>query len=162
MGLMREERARPSEPPFPTLRMVNPSQFSDMNQAIPTQSGAPPFWVFCLCAQWCGVCRGYEADFAALQAKFAHVHFVFLDVEDAAVADLLVEADLDVETFPFIVAGSNASLAFSGPVLPQISVLGRMLQDWLDAQQQGTAPTAPYSPDSLALLAGLQAIGKQA
>lgn len=135
-----------------------------MNQPISTQSGAPPFWVFCLCAQWCGVCRGYEADFAALHNTFAPapVHFVFLDVEDAAVADLLVDADLDVETFPYIVAGNAHSVSFSGPVLPQITVLGRMLQDWLDAQKQGAGPASQPVPHAQALLAGLQAIAKPA
>lgn len=85
--------------------------------------------VICLCAEWCGVCREYEAGFQALQAKFPGIHFAWLDVEDQE----NVLGDVDVETFPTLLIGRGAQPLFFGALLPQVKVLERLLTALLDA-----------------------------
>jgi len=92
-------------------------------------AGAPlgatqPWWVICLCAQWCGTCREYRAVFDALAGDWPQVRFVWLDVED----EEDVVGDVDVETFPTILVADGRMARFLGPVLPQAPVLARMLQ----------------------------------
>ena len=93
--------------------------------------------VVCLCAAWCGVCRQYASDFKNLQAKYPHVQFAWLDVEDRE--DLL--DDIDVETFPTLLIGCGDVPLFLGPLLPQIKVLERLLASLLqDASVGSSAP----------------------
>ncbi|MBN8557790.1 MAG: thioredoxin family protein [Proteobacteria bacterium] len=80
--------------------------------------------VICLCANWCGTCRAFEAGFR--QAALAHpgLAFRWLDVEDEA--DALGE--LDIETFPTLVIGAaDGAPRFAGPVPPQPGQIGRLL-----------------------------------
>jgi hypothetical protein len=60
------------------------------------------------------------------QAAAAHPRLAFrwLDIEDEA--DALGE--VDVETFPTLVADDAHALRFAGPVLPQAGHLTRLLQ----------------------------------
>lgn len=93
--------------------------------------------VVCLCAAWCGVCRQYEPEFRALQAKFPQVRFDWLDVEDEE--ELM--GDIDVETFPTLLIGNAQGVQFLGPLLPQIKVLDRLLASLLTGQP-ATADTS--------------------
>ncbi|BFO55144.1 thioredoxin family protein [Acidovorax sacchari] len=103
----------------------------------PLSAGGPPaapgWWVVCLCAAWCGVCREYGAVFEALRAAHTDVRFEWVDVEDEE--DLA--GDLDVETFPTVLVADGTHARFLGPVLPQSGVLARMLAA---LQQEGAAP----------------------
>ena len=83
-----------------------------------------PWWVVCLCAQWCGVCREYRSAFDALARDWPQVRFEWVDVEDEE--DLM--GDVDVETFPTVLIADGGAARFLGTVLPQTQVLGRMLQ----------------------------------
>ena len=83
-----------------------------------------PWWVVCLCAQWCGVCREYRSAFEALARDWPQLRFEWVDVEDEE--DLV--GDVDVETFPTILITDGAVARFLGTVLPQPQVVGRMLQ----------------------------------
>ncbi len=107
-------------------------------------------WAVCLCAQWCGTCREYRPVFDALAQKHPGVRFVWLDVEDEAD----VAGDYDVETFPSLLVADGAGVQFLGPVLPQASVLDRLLQ------RLGDAPAAPaalaHDAEAKALLARIQ------
>lgn len=98
------------------------------NPAVPAPPAAaaaePQAWAVCLCAQWCGTCREYRPVFDALEHKYPGVRFVWLDVEDQAE----VAGDYDVETFPTLLVANQAGVRFLGPVLPQASVLERLLQ----------------------------------
>ncbi len=85
----------------------------------------PEAWVVCLCAQWCGTCRAYQAVFDAVAAQFPQLHFVWLDVEEQ---EELVD-DWDVETFPTVLLGRGAQVQFLGPVLPQPGVLQRLVEN---------------------------------
>ena len=93
--------------------------------------------VVCLCAAWCGVCRQYSADFAALRSKFPTVRFEWVDVEDQ---EQLVD-DVDVETFPTLLIGCGQEAKFLGPLLPQSVVLEKLLQSYLEG-----APAASSLP----------------
>jgi thioredoxin-like negative regulator of GroEL len=110
-----------------------------------------PWWVVCLCAQWCGVCNQYQSAFAQLAAQFPGMRFVWLDVEDRED----VAGDLDIETFPSILVADGERARFLGPVLPQAGVVARMLQSL--AQDPGAAPADPEVAG--ALLRRLQAAG---
>ncbi len=83
-----------------------------------------PWWVVCLCAQWCGVCREYRSAFEALAHDWPQVRFEWVDVED----EEDVVGDVDVETFPTILIADGAAARFLGALLPQTQVLVRMLQ----------------------------------
>ncbi len=104
---------------------------------VPLSAGGPPaapgWWVVCLCAAWCGVCREYGAVFEALRAAHPDVRFEWVDVEDEE--DLA--GDLDVETFPTVLVADGTHARFLGPVLPQSGVLARMLAA---LRQEGGAP----------------------
>lgn len=104
---------------------------------VPLSAGglpaAPGWWVVCLCAAWCGVCREYGAVFEALRAAHPDVRFEWVDVEDEE--DLA--GDLDVETFPTVLVADGIHARFLGPVLPQSGVLARMLAA---LRQEGGAP----------------------
>ena len=81
--------------------------------------------VACLCADWCGACREFRADFDALSARHPDVWFRWIDIEDEADAI----GDLDIETFPtLVIGGRDSRVRFAGPVLPQAGQIGRLLQ----------------------------------
>lgn len=110
----------------------------------------------CLCADWCGVCKQYRPAFEALAAELAQssstspMRLIWLDVEDEE--DAL--GDLDVATFPTVLVGRGAQAVFLGPLLPQIAVLGRMLESF----RSGGVRPLPPGDEAHALLARVQAL----
>lgn len=88
------------------------------------------WWVVCLCAQWCKVCRGLREDFDALAAASPNMRFAWVDVEDE---EALV-GDMDIETFPTLVMGSGTQLRFAGPVQPQAAVIARLMAGLLGGE----------------------------
>lgn len=87
-------------------------------------SAVGPWWVVCLCAQWCGTCRDYRAVFEQLARVHPAVRFVWIDIEDEAE----VAGDLDVETFPTLLIADGKAARFLGPLLPQAPVLSRLIE----------------------------------
>jgi len=81
--------------------------------------------VACLCAQWCGTCRDYQATFDALADKHPHICFVWIDIETHA--DRF--DDLDVENFPTLLIEDPITTRFFGTVLPHGAIAERMLAD---------------------------------
>ncbi len=81
--------------------------------------------VVCLCAEWCGVCRDYQARFEQLQSKFPHARFMWIDVEDQA--DLLHPLD-DVDNFPTLLLAVGDEPHFFGPVTPEAATLERLIK----------------------------------
>lgn len=97
------------------------------------------WWVVCLCASWCGVCRDYRALFDALAQAHPEARFVWVDVED----EEEVAGDLDVETFPTLLIADGRQARFLGPLLPQAPVLARLLASLQDAPVPQAAVSAP-------------------
>ena len=96
--------------------------------------------VACLCAQWCGTCRDYQALFEQLQTEFANAKFVWIDIEDEA--DLV--DPVEVDNFPTLLVVADGQARFFGTLTPHIDTLRRILQTQLaaplaDAQAQALA-----------------------
>ena len=92
---------------------------------------SPPhdWWVICLCAEWCGVCREWREPFEQLAAAHPGLHFAWIDVEDEAHA----MGDVDIETFPTMLVAQGGSPRFFGPVQPSAGQFSRLLASLVDA-----------------------------
>ncbi len=116
-----------------------------MNHPLPASAADSPatpsaaWWVVCLCANWCGVCRDYRALFDTLAQAHPGARFVWVDVED----EEDVAGDLDVETFPTLLIADGQHARFLGPLLPQAPVLARLLTSLQDAPPPRAAVSAP-------------------
>lgn len=88
--------------------------------------------VACLCAQWCGTCRDYQSLFDQLQAEFAPVKFVWVDIEDHA--DWV--DPIEVENFPTLLIAQGERPVFFGTLTPHIETLRRLIQ----SQMQSDTP----------------------
>jgi thioredoxin-like negative regulator of GroEL len=81
-------------------------------------------WVVaCLCAAWCDTCCQYRSSFETLAARHPDKHFVWIDIEDEAD----VVGDLDVENFPTLLIQRRDTVAFFGPVLPDLQLADRLI-----------------------------------
>ena len=98
--------------------------------ALPT----PSLLVACLCAQWCGTCRDYQALFDQLQTEFPQAQFVWVDIEDQT--DLV--DPVEVENFPTLLVVADGQARFFGTLLPHIDTLRRILQTQLSAERATT------------------------
>ncbi len=98
--------------------------------ALPT----PSLLVACLCAQWCGTCRDYQALFDQLQTEFPQAQFLWVDIEDQA--DLV--DPVEVENFPTLLVVADGQARFFGTLLPHIDTLRRILQTQLSAERATT------------------------
>jgi len=87
------------------------------------------WWVICLCAEWCGVCREWRGIFNEAAAAHPGLHFAWIDIEDEAQA----MGDVDVETFPTLLIAQGASPRFFGPVQPSGAQLSRLLASLAEA-----------------------------
>lgn len=92
-----------------------------------------------------------------LAQRYPQVRFVWFDIENASVAAVL--DDWDVDTFPTIVAGVGAQCLFKGAVLPSIDILERMLQNWLQESQVLQSATQTQGDDLEILALLLSAVG---
>lgn len=111
----------------------------------PLADAAPQeWWVICLCAEWCGVCREWRSIFSEAAAAHPDLRFAWIDVEDEAEAI----GNVDVETFPTLLIARGASPRFFGPVPPSLAQLSRLL----DSLAEDGAPQRENS-DAAALLA---------
>jgi thioredoxin 1 len=94
----------------------------------PTADSASPWWVICLCAEWCGVCREWRDSFLQTAAAFPQLRFAWVDVEDEAEA----MGDVDIETFPTVLIARGNQPLFLGPVQPSGTQLQRLLASLLE------------------------------
>ena len=105
-------------------------------------------WVICLCADWCGLCRDYQAVFAQMAIRYPSFRFAWLDIEDQA--DLVGE--IDVETFPTVLMADAQGTRYFGPLTPQANTLSRML----DSLESESLQAVPHEPATRQLLGALQ------
>jgi thiol-disulfide isomerase/thioredoxin len=83
-----------------------------------------PLLVACLCAQWCGTCKDYEALFRGLQAEFPGATFRWIDIEDESE---LVDP-IEVENFPTLLIATGGQARFFGTITPHIETLKRLIR----------------------------------
>ncbi len=107
----------------------------------------PHFWVICLCADWCGLCRDYRAVLEDVAQRFSSSRFVWLDIEDQA--DWV--GYMDIETFPTLLVADAAGVLFLGPLAPHAETLARLLT----SLQEPGARRSAHSTESHKLLAAL-------
>lgn len=112
----------------------------------PADTAPDKWWVICLCAEWCGVCREWRGIFGEAAAAHPDVHFAWIDIEDEAQA----MGDVDVDTFPTLLVAHGAAARFFGPVQPSAAQLSRLLA----SLAQGAAPLQAPA-ETAALLARL-------
>ena len=120
-----------------------------MDSGVGQAAQKQDWWVVCLCAQWCGVCREYRPVFEALAQARPGLRLAWVDVED----EEDVVGDLDIETFPTVLIGGGGRVRFFGTVLPQPGVLTRLLDSLRQAPE--AAPVA--DPDAQHLLESVMA-----
>jgi thioredoxin 1 len=96
-----------------------------------------PWWVVCLCAAWCGVCREWQPTFAAQARAHPHLRFAWVDVEDEDEA----MGDVDIETFPTLLVARGDEVLFLGPIPPSSTQFTRLLAT-LQAQPRGAPGVA--------------------
>ena len=101
------------------------------------------WWVACLCAAWCGVCRDWLPLFSAQARAHPHMRFAWVDVEDEDEA----MGDVDIETFPTLLVARGEEVLFLGPIPPLASQFTRMLAT-LQAQPR-PAPALPQGAGAL-------------
>jgi thioredoxin 1 len=98
------------------------------------------WWVACLCAAWCGVCRDWLPLFTEQARAHPHMRFAWVDVEDEDDA----MGDVDIETFPTLLVARGDQVLFLGPIPPSASQFARMLAT-LQAQPQPSAALAAHA-----------------
>ena len=81
------------------------------------------WWVACLCAAWCGVCRDWLPMFTEQARAHPHLRFAWVDVEDEDEA----MGDVDIETFPTVLVARDGEVLFLGPIPPSSTQFARML-----------------------------------
>ncbi len=79
--------------------------------------------VACLCAEWCGTCRGYRAGFDELADRHPDKRVIWIDVEDCAD----VVGDLEQENFPTMLIQHQGIVTYFAPVLPDHRQVDRLL-----------------------------------
>lgn len=107
------------------------------------------WWVTCLCAEWCGVCREFRPAFEAQARAHPGLRFAWVDVEDEADA----MGDVDIETFPTLLVGRGHQPLFLGPIPPSAPGLARLLA----TLQAHPKPAVGLSPAASPLLQRLAA-----
>jgi thioredoxin 1 len=79
--------------------------------------------VACLCAEWCGTCRGYRQGFDEMAERHPDKRFFWIDIEDQA--ELL--GDIDAENFPTMLIQYGDIVTYFAPVLPDHRHVERLL-----------------------------------
>jgi hypothetical protein len=111
-------------------------------------SEQPTWWVVCLCAAWCGVCREWQPTFEVQARAHAHLRFAWVDVEDEDEA----MGDVDIETFPTLLVARGEQVLYLAPIPP----FARQFQGLLASLQADPSPAPGLPAGANALLQRLQ------
>jgi len=101
------------------------------------------WWVACLCAAWCGVCREWLPQFTAQARAHPHLRFAWVDVED----EDETMGEVDIETFPTLLVARGDRVLYLAPIPPLGTQFTRLLAR-LQAQQSPD-PGVPSEADEL-------------
>jgi hypothetical protein len=112
-------------------------------------SEQPTWWVACLCAAWCGVCREWQPTFTAQARANPHLRFAWVDVEDEDEA----MGDVDIETFPTLLVARGDQVLYLAPIPP----FAKQFQGLLASLQADPRPAPGLPADANDLLARLKA-----
>ncbi|MEO5670479.1 MAG: thioredoxin family protein [Ramlibacter sp.] len=107
------------------------------------------WWVICLCAEWCGVCRDWRSTFTQAALTHTGMRFAWIDIEDEADA----MGDVDIETFPTLLVAQGGKARFYGPVQPSSSQLARLLASLTDGASAAATAQSQALLDRLAPIA---------
>ncbi|WP_297913171.1 thioredoxin [Thiomonas sp.] len=108
-----------------------------MNPAGTCAAPAGDWIVACLCAQWCGICRGWRDAYRELAQQSADLlpasRWLWVDVESQA--DAL--GDFEPENFPVLAVQQGARLLYCAALPQQAGNWRRMVQSLgaLDEEQ---------------------------
>lgn len=108
----------------------------------PADSAPQDWWVICLCAEWCGVCREWRGIFDQAAAAHPGARFAWVDVEDEAQA----MGDVDIETFPTLLIAQGTSPRFLGPVPPSGAQLARLIASLRDSSTPASGVPGEAAP----------------
>ncbi len=106
------------------------------------------WWVACLCAAWCGVCREWQSTFSAQARANPHMRFAWVDVED----EDETMGEVDIATFPTLLVARGDEVLYLAPIPPFTKQFTRLIER-LEAQPR---PDPGVPADSNALLARLR------
>jgi hypothetical protein len=101
------------------------------------------WWVACLCAAWCGVCRDWLPQFTEQARAHPQMRFAWVDVED----EDETMGDVDIVTFPTLLVARGDQVLFLAPIPPLASQFPRLLAR-LQAQPRPD-PGVPADADAL-------------
>jgi thioredoxin 1 len=111
-------------------------------------SPTPPptrFLVACLCADWCGTCRGYkdvmQQALSGFDAKRLSVAWVDIEDHDE------VLGSIDVQNFPTLLIAQDDKVLFFGTLTPHAQTLTRLVQ----AAFEGSVDVRPVDAEVQAL-----------
>ena len=138
-GVSRNCVTIPDKPP---TGRIAPQRLLPIMENLPSDR----FVVICLCAQWCGTCRDYQAGFTGLRESFPEIDFRWLDIEDEA--EQL--GDIDVENFPTLFVRRGDSVLFFGTLLPHPHLLRRLLETFVEQTPAQSSDYARSAADRLA------------
>jgi thioredoxin 1 len=109
----------------------------------------PTWWVACLCAAWCGVCRDFLPMFTGQARANPAMRFAWVDVED----EDETMGEVDIETFPTLLVARGDEVLYCAPIPPLASQFTRLLAR-LQAQPK---PDPGVGTEANALLRRLKA-----
>jgi thioredoxin 1 len=108
-----------------------------------------PWWVACLCAAWCGVCRDWLPRFTEQARAHPDLRFAWVDVED----EDETMGEVDIVTFPTLLVARGTQVLYLAPIPPLATQFTRLL-----ARLQGQPAPDPGVPaEADALFARLRA-----
>jgi hypothetical protein len=109
--------------------------------------GQPTWWVACLCAAWCGVCREWLPQFTAQARAHPQMRFAWVDVED----EDETMGEVDIETFPTLLVARGDEVLYLAPIPPLATQFTRLLAR-LRAQPRPDPGVLPEANELLARL----------